>query len=232
MSTTNTSATHMEERINILIKELSRKRSSTNWGTNLSLVIGLLVILLLCGYFGYGYYMFDDFTQPKNVVTYANSYLDEYSTQAREVAAEEVRKSAPIWAQEASREFIANIPSIREKAESTIVQYLDEQLEKTQQQTGSGFADLMDKNRASFQEAIDIIIKEEGSDEFVNKIMPIIEDNYAPEIRDSVANTLGTLQDVNRRMKKLARGQNLNEIELQQKHILGLTRLLRDRNVQ
>ena len=179
-TTTNTTASHMEERIDILVKELSRKRSATNWGSNLSLVIGLLVILLLCGYFGYGYYMFDDVTRPENVVKYANSYLDEYSMQARQVASQEVRKSAPIWAQEASRELIANMPSFREKAETAIVQYLDEQLEKTQQQTASGFADLMDENRGSFAEAIDIIVKEEGSDEFVNKIMPIIEDNYAP----------------------------------------------------
>ena len=152
--------------------------------------------------------------------------------QARQVASQEVRKSAPIWAQEASRELIANMPSFREKAETAIVQYLDEQLEKTQQQTASGFADLMDENRGSFAEAIDIIVKEEGSDEFVNKIMPIIEDNYAPELKDSVTSTLGTLQDLNRRMKKLARGQNLNEIEQQQKHILGLTRLLRDQEIQ
>ena len=224
----NTTASLMEERIDILVKELARKRRSTNWGTNLSLVIGLIVIVLLGGYFGYGYYMFDDVTKPKNIVKYANSYLDEYSAEAKEVAAEEVKKSAPIWAQEVSRELIANMPTLREKAETTIVDYLDEQLEKTQSQTGAGFAEIMDQNRGSFSDAIDIIVKEGSSDEFVNKVMPIIEENYAPEMKDSVMNTLGMLQQINRRMEKLARGQNLNEIEQQQRRILGLTRLLRE----
>jgi hypothetical protein len=226
-ATTNTTTSLAEERINILIKELSRKRRSTNWGTNLSLLIGLAAIVLLGGYFGYGYYMFDDVTKPENIVKYANSYLDEYSAQAREVAAEEVRKSAPIWAKEVSRELVAKMPMLREKAETTIVSYLDEQLEKTQQQTGTGFSELMDQNRGSFADAIDIIVKEGSSDEFVEKVMPIIEENYAPEMKSSVLNALGTLQDINRRMEKLARGQNLNEIEEQQRHILGLTRMLR-----
>lgn len=223
----STNASHLEERIDMLVKELARKRRSTNWGTNLSLLIGLAAIVLLCGYFGYGYYMFDDFTKPDNIVKYANSYLDEYSAQAREVAAEEVKKSAPIWAKEVSRELVDNMPTLRERAEIAIDEYLDEQLVKTQQQTEVGFAELMDKHRNAFADAIDIIIKEGTSDEFVEKVLPIIEENYAPEMKDSVMNTLGALQDINVRMEKLARGQDLNPIEEQQRHILGLTRLLR-----
>lgn len=226
-TTTDTTASHLEERIDILVNDLSRKRKATNWGTNLSLIIGLLAIVLLGTYFGYGYMTFRDFTKPENIVKYTNTFIDQYSAQAREVAEEEIKKSAPIWAKEASQELVANMPMWREKAETAIVQYLDEQLDKTQKQTGAGFADLMDKNRGSFAEAIDIIVKEESSDEFVNQIMPIIEENYAPEMKSNVMNTLGILQDVNKRMEKLARGQDLNEIEQQQRHILGLTRLLR-----
>ena len=228
MSTSNTTPSHTEERINILVKELARKRRSTNWGSNLSLLLGLGIIVALCAYFSYGYYQFDDFTKPENIVTYANSYLDDYSVQAREMAAAEVKKSAPIWAKEASRELVANMPMLREKAEATITQYLEDQLNQTEQQTSAGFVNLMDENRADFAEAIDLVVKEGSSDDFVDKVMPLIEQNYAPHMKTTAKDTLGILEQINQRVERLARGQNLNVIEEQQKHILGLTRLLRE----
>jgi len=223
----NNITTHTEERIDMLVKELAKKRRATNWGTNLSLIVGLFAIGALCVYFGYGYFMLDDVTKPEKVVGSAKTYLDNYSKEARKVAAEEVKRSAPIWAQEASRELIANMPSFREKAETSIIQYLDEQLEKTHASTEQEFVKLMDENRADFRDAIGVIIKEGGSDEFVEKIMPIIEKEYAPTMKDSVSNALSAIQELNRRVEKLSMGQQLNSIEKQQRHILGLTRLLR-----
>ena len=220
-------ASHTEERINMLVKEMAKKRRATNWGTNLSLIVGMLAIGALCVYFGYGYYMIDDVTKPEKVVAFAKTYLDDYSKEGRKLAAEEVKKSAPIWAKEASRELVANMPSFREKAESSIVKYLDEQLEKTHATTEQEFVKLMDENRADFKEAIDVIVKDGGSDEFMNKIMPIIEKEYAPDMQDSVSNALSAIHDLNRRIERLSMGQDLNPIEEQQKHILGLTRLLR-----
>ncbi len=227
MSTTN-QPSHTEERIDLLIKELRRKRRATNWGTNLSLIIGLLAIALLCVYFGYGYYMLDDVSQPRTIVASAKAYLDNYSKEGRKIAAEEVKKSAPIWAQEASRELVANMPSMREQAEVTITNYLDEQLEQTHAMTESEFLKLMENNRADFSEAIDMIVKNGGSDEFIDKIMPIIEKEYAPDMKTSVSNAMGAIQELNRRVEKLARSSELNPVEIQQRHILGLTRLLRE----
>lgn len=219
---------HLEERIDLLTKELASKRRGTNWATNLTLLIGLIAILLLCGYFGYGYYMFDNITKPETIVSSAKMYLTDYSEQASQVASDEVRKSAPIWAQEASRELVENIPTFREKAEASIIKYFDEQLENSQDMTRDQFAKIMEDNRDQFKDAIDVIVEEGTSEEFVNKIMPIIEEKYAPDMKANVSNVLGGLQDINRRLRKLARSKELNPIEEQQKHILGLTRLLRE----
>ncbi len=97
MSTSKPS--HLEERIDLLTKDMAGKRRATNWSANLTLIIGLLAILLLCGYFGYGYRELDSVTQPEDIVAAASNYLDKYSVEARKTAAVEVRKSAPIWAQ-------------------------------------------------------------------------------------------------------------------------------------
>ncbi|MGB1930151.1 MAG: hypothetical protein ACPIA2_06690 [Mariniblastus sp.] len=223
---TNTS--HVEERIDHLVKELAGKRRITSLGTNLSLLVGLISIALLCVYFGYGYFMLDELTKPETVVGSAKAYLEDNSPQAMEIAAAEVRNSAPIWANQASQEFIASMPTVREQAEVALMSYIDEQLAETQKLTSEGFEDMMDKHQADFADAINMMVAGGDSAVFTEKVMPLIEEAYAPEMKESVLNTLGILQEINRRMEKLATGKDLNEIELQQRKILGLTRLLRD----
>lgn len=223
---TNTS--HLEERIDHLVKELAGKRRVTSLGTNLSLLVGLISIALLCVYFGYGYFMLDELTRPETVVGSAKAYLEDNSPRAMEIAATEVRNSAPVWASQASQELIASMPTVREQAEVALLSYIDEQLAETQKLTSEGFEDMMDKHQADFADAINMMVAEGDSSGFSEKVMPLIEEAYAPEMKESVLNTLGILQEINRRMEKLAAGKDLNEIELQQSKILGLTRLLRE----
>jgi hypothetical protein len=223
-----TNTFHVEERIDHLVKELAGKRRMTSLGTNLSLVVGLISIALLCVYFGYGYFMLDELTQPETVVGSAKAYLEDNSPRAMEIASAEVRNSAPVWANQASQELIASMPTVREQAEVALMSYIDEQLAETQKLTSEGFEDMMDKHQADFADAINMMVAGGDSSAFTEKVMPMIEEAYAPEMKESVLNTLGILQEINRRMAKLAAGKDLNEIELQQSKILGLTRLLRE----
>jgi hypothetical protein len=191
------------------------------------LIIGLLAVLFLCGYFGYGYRELDSVTDPKQVVDAAQSYLTDFSVEARKTAGEEVRKSAPVWAKQASVELIANMPRMREQAETTFTVYFDEQVQKTKDLTRVEFAKIVEDNRGDFKEAIDTLVQEGKSDDFVKKIMPLIEQQYAADMTTQVQNVLGGLQFINEQLDKLAEGENLNPIEKQQRYILGLTRLIR-----
>jgi hypothetical protein len=214
----------MEERIDLLTKELAAKRKSTNFSSNASLILGLLSILLLCGYFGYGYYAMKEMTRPEIIVQSASTWLETYSVEARQAAAEEIRKSAPVWAQEAIKELVANVPAFREKAELAIADYFDRQLSETQDSTKKEFSKIMRNNREEFEEAINLIVESDKPEEFVDTVLPIIEENYATDMRANVSSVLGGLQDFNERLDHLAEGENLNPLEQQQRHILGLTR--------
>lgn len=226
MSTSTTN--HMEDRINQLHKELIGKRRATNWSSNIVLVLGLLIILALCGYFGYGYRELDSVTQPREIVGAAKSYLEDFSVEARKTAGEEVQKSAPIWAKQASTELLANMPKMRESAEESFTQYFDEQVQKTKEFTRAEFSKIVTDNRSDFDEAINMLVEKGKSDEFVAKVMPIIEQQYAADMPTQVSNVLGGLQFINQQLEKLALGQDLNPIEQQQRYILGLARLMRN----
>jgi uncharacterized protein (DUF2267 family) len=226
---TSPKPTHLEERINLLTKDMASKRRSTNWSSNLTLIVGLLAILLLCGWYGLGYARIDEVTRPDEVLQVSRLYLQESSEQARRIAAREVQNSAPVWAKQASQELIANMPNMRESMESSIAQYFEAQLEDSEQMTRDQFASILKDHKDEFEDAISIIIQEGKSDEFVDRVMPIIEQNYASDMKESVRNVLGSLREINERLDKLSEGGTLNPIEEQQKHILGLARLLRER---
>lgn len=219
---------HVEERISLLTKELASKRRGTNWSSNLTLIVGLAALILLCGYFGYGYYELNDATKPENVLGFAQAYMEDYSEEARKIAAKEVRNSAPVWAEEVSSQFVANMPSFREQAEVAIKDYFDEQIEMNQELVGKEFETIVSNHRDDFKEAIKIMIEEGNSDEFVEKVLPIIEKSSAIDLKDNSLAVLGGLKEINTRLDKLANEEDLNPLEEQQKHILGLTRLLRD----
>ena len=137
-----TNNSHVEERIDHLVKELAAKSRMTSLGTNLSFLVGLISIAMLCVYFGYGYYVLNDLTQPETVVGAAKAYLEDNSPRVMEIAATEVRNSAPVWADQASQEFIASMPTVREQAEVALMSYIDEQLDETQKLTSEGFEDM------------------------------------------------------------------------------------------
>ncbi len=121
------------------------------------------------------------------------------------------------------------MPNMREKMELSISNYFEDQLLESQEKTQLEFAKIVKENHDEFEEAINIIIQKGKSDEFVDKVMPIIEQKYATDMKASVRNVLGSLREINDRIDKLSKGGELNPIEEQQKHILGLARLLRER---
>ncbi len=219
----------LEQRIDMLISDLKGKRRSTYFSANVTLLIGLLVIILLCVYFGIGYYILDDVTKPDKVVQSAKAMVDDYAKEARTVAAEEIQKSAPIWAQEVSNEFITSMPDLRERAEAGIEQVLDEQLLEGRRLTTEQFAKLLQENRKEFSEAIATLTDEENTQAFVDTVMPIVEEEYVPALRYDAIQILGVLEDLDRRIERLATAEDLNPIEEQQRHILGLARLLREK---
>ncbi len=225
--TTNNSSTHFEQRIDLLAKELASKRRSVNWFANLSLVVGILVLLTLGGYFGYGYNELNSMTKPDQILAAASNQLNEYSEEARKFAAVEVRKFAPLWAEEASLKLIQSLPSLREKTEESLAQFFDNQLQSRQKKTRREFAMVLRDNRDDFENAINIIVEQNDSSQFVDQVMPIIEKNYGAELKANVGEALSGLREANRRIVELAQGKDLNLIEQQQRQILGLLRLLR-----
>ncbi|MEM7781785.1 MAG: hypothetical protein AAF939_11020 [Planctomycetota bacterium] len=219
---------HIEERIELLNREISAKRIETNIFSNISLVLGLIVVIALGVYFGYGYKALNDVTQPEMVVSYAKAQITDASVEVRKVATEEIKKSAPVWAQEASTQFINNIPGFSENLEATVEEYFNEQLAVSQAQAGEEFQKIIENHRNDFKEAIDLMVEEGNSDEFVEKILPIVEQSSEIDLKDNAMVVMGSLIELNDRLDKLSSGKDLNPLEKQQKHILGLTRLLRE----
>ena len=215
-----------EQRIDKLTKEIARKRGKTNFGSTATLVIGLLAMGLLTAYFLYGYMEFQWVTQPENLVNYGKDEFDRNLVKVRAMAEEEIKKSAPDWAREISEEVVNNMPTAREQIEETLKSMLDEQLEEGQKITAAKFQQIVQDNRKDFAEAIESMTSEGGSEEFAEKVVPILEREVSVDMRYSAVQALGIFSDVNSRLEKLATGEGLNEIEQQMRYVLGLVKRL------
>ncbi len=217
----------LNQRVDQLKKVLAQKRSRTNFFNTSTLIVGLLVLALLTAYFAVGYYQFADITRPEMVLKFGKAELEKNLTQVRQTMSDEIKRAAPGWAEEISAELINGMPNFREFLEESITGVIDEQIEKGKVITKEKFVSMIEDNRQDFEEAIELMGDEDASQAFVDRIMPIMEKEYVPNMRFDAIQILGVLDDLNQRLAKLEKGENLNEIEKQQRYILGLTRTLR-----
>jgi hypothetical protein len=215
----NTPASPTEERIELLVSELSATRRWTNFNSNL---------ILLCAYFGFFYYTFNDLSRPDRIVAAARAYVEDVTPEARQMAAKEIQKSAPIWAREISSEIISSLPNMREQAEVAVNHLIDDQIRQVSDRTSVEFDRMVSENRDELGKAIDTLVDKQDSQEFVTRVMPIFEKEYVPGLKYDSVQIVGVLDDLKQRFTKLAAGKDLNPVEQQMRYIMGLTRYVRE----
>ncbi len=220
-----------EERLEQLSRELAGTRRWSRWTSNLALFIGLIAFALMCGYFGYFYYLLNDLTRPESAVRVLSGIVAEQGPELRKMASEEIRESAPVVAREISARFIERLPIAREQLEATINRAVDAQLSEAHQRTSEEFERIIRENRDEFRDAIKGMVDESDSQTFVDNTMPIFEKEYIPGLRYDAIRVLGVLDDLDQKFERLATSETLNPVEAQMRHILGLTRYLREKEV-
>jgi hypothetical protein len=214
-------------RIDQLNRRLASRRRSTNFASTLTLIIGLIAIGLLSFYFYYGYKQFQEVTDPKMLITLVKDQVNSNLPEVRNMAAQEIRASAPQWAQEASNELIKQMPTARAEIEKQIRAFLDSQLIEAKTITQAKFRQMIADNRAEVKEAVDTILSDKESQEFINAFMPVVEKSVAIDVQNNASEALGGFVDLNDRLEKLSKGEGLSELEKQQRYVLGLVQRLR-----
>jgi F0F1-type ATP synthase membrane subunit b/b' len=189
--------------------------------------VGLIAIGLLSFYFYFGYQQFQEVTDPNTLIKIGKDQLNQNLAEVRSVAAQHIRESAPQWAEELSSELLKQMPTARAEIENQLRIYINTQFQDAKTITQQQFRQMIKDNRADIQTAIDTISNDKESQAFMDAFMPVVEKTIAIDVHNNAAEALGAFEEMNDRLDRLAKGENLNGLEKQQRYLLGLVQRLR-----
>ncbi len=230
MSTPNpasAASSGVADRIDRLCRQLSQQEAALNRSTRLTGIIGLIALVLLSGYFYYGYLMIADLLEPKMLVPYAAGMLNERLPDARKAIVIQINDAAPGWAAQISKNFQKAIPTGRGKLEVYVMEQTDELLGKATSLTEDRFRTTLRENRElldkGFKELAD---SETLSDETLQALVEALEQQLKSDMKEQAETVLETLRLLSSRVKRLQVGTNLDSEEKHQRRVLMIARRL------
>src|SRR5438105_14019886 len=105
------------DRLEQVRRELARERRRVTWSAVLSLLLGLVLLAALGGYFVYGYSELRVLAKPEGLVDLAEVYIQKYIPELQKQIKDEAAKNAPKWAADLSKQALDNLPTGRKRLE-------------------------------------------------------------------------------------------------------------------
>jgi hypothetical protein len=220
MDTTDTKKlAEIESTVASLRKRLVREVTITT-------VVGVIGLVAVCAYSIYGYTEINQLLEPQMLVTYAASMAEDKLPELRTNLEEEVKKNAPVWAEEMSRQAIASIPDVRAQLEDHVLGQVDAMFEETVSLTKPEMQKFMTEHKPEIARAIDDL-KKEGhvlSDESIVGIENAINETLHTDMKAHAQEALRTLQEMVAKGGQLKEGKDLNEFDARLREIIMILR--------
>jgi len=215
------------ERIEATHRELRALRRRFRRGGWITLIVGLALLLLIAGYFTYGYVQISSFKDPELLVSLVGNTLDQQIPEVRRRLEEEVNKNADTWAEQASQQVVAAIPPLRQQLEDYACARSDELIAQLNVLGEKEFRRILDENRSTVEQALDDLQKgDEVSEEVVARLQGAMEKELQLGMEDQAQVVLTLLSDLNKNMKNLKTGENLTPEQENERRAVMLARRL------
>lgn len=209
----------IESTVASLRKRLTRE-------VTLTAIVGIIGLLAVCGYSIYGYTEINELLQPKMLVTYAASMAEDKLPELRGSLEEEVKKNAPVWAEELSRQAIASVPQVREQLEDHVLSQVDSMFEDTVNLTKPEMQKFMTDHKPEIARAIEDLKKDDHvlSEESITGIENAINETLQTDMKAHAQEALRTLQEMVAKGGQLREGKELSEFDARLREIIMILR--------
>jgi hypothetical protein len=189
-------------------------------------VIGVVGLVAVCAYSIYGYTEINELLKPQMLVTYAASMAEEKLPELRTTLEDEVKKNAPVWAEEMSRQAIASIPDVRAQLEDHVLAQVDEMFEQTVNLTKPEMQKFMTEHKSVIAQAISDLKKDDHvlSNESIKGIEDAINETLQTDMKAHAQEALRTLQEMVVKGGQLKEGKDLNEFDTRLREIIMILR--------
>ena len=197
--------------------------------TTITLCIGGILLLVLGGYFYYGYGQVAQLFDPNVAVPRLEMLIEDQGIpEIRNRVNKLVDQNAQDVAAQLNQSAIDGMPTIREQLEEHAVTQLDEIVSQTSPMSEKRFREILKKHHPKLQKAFKELddADEEVSAKTVNDLLAILEQELQTDFEDDVQVLLATLFHVNAKVKRLLANRGLNaEDNLTRQMILTYRRI-------
>ena len=223
----DTSTKSLDESLQRAQRQLALAQKRLSRSTILTTIVGAILLILLGVYFVVGYSALSDLMEPETLVGASVEYLERGLPEARAALEAEVDASATTWAEQLSAEAVANLPVLREKIEEKALEETDGLLENAAVMTSQQFRAILRDHRPLLEKGFEEIGTDQKlSKESLDALEKVLEKELKADIEDQSQIVLETLMTLTTRLRKLAKGKNLDAEEQLYRQILMGTRRL------
>ena len=213
------------DRSEAVYRELRSMRFRFRLGAWITLIVGGLLLLLVVGYFSYGYSEISSFRDPELIVSLVGDMADQQIPALKKMAEDQVNQNAAVWAEQASQQVLAQVEPLRKQIESMALQQADEAIAKIDVVGEKKFREMLEQNRETVQNAINQLKNdEEISEGAVIALKEAVEKEFQIDADSQVDALVTLVSDVNANMDKLAAGENLTREQRAERRVLMLAR--------
>jgi len=208
----DSSAKALKERLQRLEQDLIRQRKRVDGSTTLTTIVGIIVLAAIGGFFYFGYKEVSIFRDPKMIVDYGESFLDDNIPQLRARLESEIVQSAPQWAATLSKEALGYLPVGRQRLEKMAMEYTDEAMKETRSMTNEKFKAYFAAHHKELEKKFEELAK--SSDLAENSLLDIqadLEKDLQVDLKADAEVLLKEITKYNRIFKRMKEGKGLNK---------------------
>lgn len=207
--------------------ELSKISISMARGAKVTGVIGVILVVVMIGYFSYGFGKVAELLEPNQIVSLIGVQVGDSLPQIRESVEDTVKDSAPDWAQAISDQAIGATPTIRESLEDHILAQTEGVIANGVNLGEAEFRKILRENKTAFEDTLDELAEgEEFSEETMQIFLDAVNKELGRDMEDQAEEVLGTLIALNEKIQKLSSNSGLNKEEALERQTLMVIRRL------
>jgi hypothetical protein len=220
--------TSLDQRLERLERRIASQRTHLARRSRVTALIALILLIVLAGYFYFGYKNFDEVTQPQMVVQVAESFIDTNLPELRKSLQAEIVRSAPGWAEQLSGELQSGMPQAREQLENYIIDQMDAVLHETNAMSQEQFRTFLKDNRAVLEQGFkDLATSPTVAEETMQNVIDALDKQFAKQMQVESSDLFDTVAQMKKKLDRLAGGQNLNKEQQLERRMLMLTRRMK-----
>ena len=197
-------------------------------GSFITAIVGVIVCGWIAISFGVLYKWATELLTPKSLAANVEYMIVEGLPDLRKKLEPEIEKNAPDWARDLSQALQSQTPELRARLEDIIMEQVEEGLKTLQGFSAERFRGFVAQNRVDLADGFNSFQEPAKAKRFIADLHVAVEKSLGRDMEEQAEGMLHTFVDLNRKVKKLSKGEGLRNDEEVMREILMTAKRLQE----